>query len=782
MKLTISVLTSMLCMCATANLAAKSEAADNGAYTTKDSEYYLTANELNFIRPGLELEVIDVVIPDDRKTEVTFRITDPAGLPLDRSGVMTPGPVSTSFILSYIPAFEESYVAYTTRVQTSPITNESATQASTDSGGSYTDLGDGTYMYKFGTEVPTNYDMDVTHTMGMYARRDLREFDLDRYVANELDHFVPSGVSEPMPRDIVSTETCNGRCHDPLALHGGARQEVGLCVLCHNASQSIDPDTGNSVDMPLMIHKIHMGANLTKGYNIIGYRQTDHDYSHVEYPAPINECEVCHTGGTPTENFPMVASPTAALVCDNSSVGETTLNWEYTGNVEIKVRTNSNPEGSGFATGGPIGSAPTGKWVADGTIFDLYDADSQTLIQSIPVDATVLGCVGNAPGTARGVAAMQHTNWLDHPSRVTCGSCHDDVNFETGEGHSEFGIIQPDDAKCGNCHEPVTGDEFDRSVTGAHISLYQSKQFPGVRINLLSVANTGPGQFPTVTFSIGSKSSPLYPGDLNRLLLNISGPNDDFSYYNQENVGANVEWADGNWTYTFQKPLPITAMGSYTVAVEGRNTADIDFGFGTGVEPESDQAENSLLAFAVTDDMAVPRRTVVEDYKCESCHSNLSLHGDNRKNANYCVTCHMPDALDSEVRPDDEFPAASIHFKYMIHKIHRGQELEKGYVVYGYRGSLHDFSEIEYSGDLRNCDACHVGNSQQVDLPAGLLPTRTPQEWWDPMMPQAAACLSCHDDDSSAAHAYSNTTFFGESCSTCHGEGKVAAVDKVHAQ
>jgi OmcA/MtrC family decaheme c-type cytochrome len=120
--------------------------------------------------------------------------------------------------------------------------------------------------------------------------------------------------------------------------------------------------------------------------------------------------------------------------------------------------------------------------------------------------------------------------------------------------------------------------------------------------------------------------------------------------------------------------------------------------------------------------------------------------------------------------------------KYMIHKIHRGQELENGYLVYGYRSSVHDFGHVEYSGDLRNCDACHVNNSQQIDLPAGVLPTVTPQDWWTPTLPEAAACLSCHDDDSSAAHAYSNTTFFGESCATCHGDGKEWSVDKVHAQ
>jgi OmcA/MtrC family decaheme c-type cytochrome len=87
-----------------------------------------------------------------------------------------------------------------------------------------------------------------------------------------------------------------------------------------------------------------------------------------------------------------------------------------------------------------------------------------------------------------------------------------------------------------------------------------------------------------------------------------------------------------------------------------------------------------------------------------------------------------------------------------------------------------------YPGDLRDCATCHVNNSQQIPVESGLLPTTTPQAWWSPMQPNTAACLSCHDDDDAAVHAYSNTVFFGESCGTCHGEGRVAAVDKVHAQ
>ena len=183
----------VLMMGTSSAVSAKSESPGDAGYTEVNKEYYLTEAEILFVRPGLEMEILDTVIPADLMTEVTFRISDPAGLPLDREGIFTPGAVSTSFILSYIPEGEAAYVAYTTRVATSPDNGDSAVQASTDSGGTYTDLGDGTYMYKFGTVLPADYDTNATHTMGVYARRDLTEFGLDRYVSNPLDSFIPSG-------------------------------------------------------------------------------------------------------------------------------------------------------------------------------------------------------------------------------------------------------------------------------------------------------------------------------------------------------------------------------------------------------------------------------------------------------------------------------------------------------------------------------------------------------------------------------------------------------------
>jgi cytochrome c556 len=62
------------------------------------------------------------------------------------------------------------------------------------------------------------------------------------------------------------------------------------------------------------------------------------------------------------------------------------------------------------------------------------------------------------------------------------------------------------------------------------------------------------------------------------------------------------------------------------------------------------------------------------------------------------------------------------------------------------------------------------------------LPTITPTGFTEELGPMAAACLSCHDSLGAAAHADANTGELGESCATCHGEGKSYAVTRVHAR
>lgn len=720
--------------------------ADRTGFTEADAEYYMDEAAFGFFRPGVEIHFKTIEIPGDRQPVVTFDLTDPAGAPLDTDGVLTPGPVFMYFMLDYIPEGEEKVVSYCT------------TRFCYDRGGELTSDALGSYTYKFATVLPEGFDADAPHTLSLVARRrfDAAEFDNvegleSNYIDNVIYNFIPSSGDETgMNRDVVTTESCN-KCHNPLGEHGGSRfQEVRICLHCHN-----EDNVGEYAFGP-MVHRIHSS--------------NEPEIGQVHYPAEINDCQVCHTGGTPTADMPLVATPNPATSCGNG-FGMTTLAWGDEGDVEVRL---DSATGSLFAQSGGAGSQETGEWVRDGQSFFLVNASNGEAIQKATVNLTPYGCVDNAPYdyTAYAPAGEMHTNWMNRPSRAACGGCHVDVDFEGGSNHPP----QSDDTRCAFCHQADSGTEFDRSIKGAHTVPLASKALAGVIVEIKEVTSTGPGQRPTVLFSLSSKNGPVDPSSLDRLLFSLHGPNEDFEFYAQENVVPNLKAVGSDWSYTFNARIPSSAKGSYSVGFEGRITTSVN---GSN---ERDSAENYIVPVAVTDDEPVARRMIVDDAKCEACHSNLSLHGDNRKNATmYCQTCHMPSATDEEVRLEglDE----SIHFKYMVHKIHRGAELENlPYIVYGYRSSVHDYSDVHFPGDLRDCEACHVDDSYKLPLPEGAAPTHAPSAYITDMGPETATCLSCHDGFAAAAHADANTGGLGESCSACHGDGKSHSVEKVHAR
>lgn len=275
---------------------------DTPVFTQRDKAYYADANLINFVRPGLVLKILSASIDPDGVIRTRFRLTDPRGLPLDRDGITTPGTISVRATAAYIPRGQTQYVAYTTRVQTSPITRVSATQAYFDVGGVFSKVAEGEYVYTFATRAPRDFDRTATHSIGMWAARSLAEFDLESIINYDADvfHWVPDGSRVTVTRDVIKTATCN-KCHDPLSAHDN-RRKMELCVLCHTP-QTTDPDTGNTVDMPVMTHKIHMGRDLPsvragRPYRLIGFGQRVFDYSTVVFPADSRNCTFCHEQDT----------------------------------------------------------------------------------------------------------------------------------------------------------------------------------------------------------------------------------------------------------------------------------------------------------------------------------------------------------------------------------------------------------------------------------------------------------------------------------------------------
>jgi OmcA/MtrC family decaheme c-type cytochrome len=128
-------------------------------------------------------------------------------------------------------------------------------------------------------------------------------------------------------------------------------------------------------------------------------------------------------------------------------------------------------------------------------------------------------------------------------------------------------------------------------------------------------------------------------------------------------------------------------------------------------------------------------------------------------------------------------PPQTIDFRTMIHKIHTGENLESEYIVYGFGGSKNDFSDVLFPGDRRDCVKCHVNGSEQIPLPAGLLPVQNPRGFMKVEGPIAAACLGCHTAQDASAHASLMTSStLGESCTVCHQEGADFSINKVHAR
>lgn len=281
----------------TASFSASEEKSPWGIH---DKLFYADPQLVAFVRPGLVFTVTSASISADGTIRATVRMTDPRGLPLEREGLNTPGPISISFVAGFIPRNGEQYVSYTNRTQTSPITGRSAVQPTGENNGTFRLLEPGLYEYTFRNRAPATIDRGATHSIGVYGSRNLTEFGLGIDYDDFVYHFIPDGGAVTQKRDIVTNESCN-TCHGRLAFHGGPRSTIALCVMCHTQGV-IDPDTGESVDMKIMVHKIHMGRNLPRvreggRYVIIGFQQSVHDYSKVNFPSDNRQCNQCHDGG-----------------------------------------------------------------------------------------------------------------------------------------------------------------------------------------------------------------------------------------------------------------------------------------------------------------------------------------------------------------------------------------------------------------------------------------------------------------------------------------------------
>jgi OmcA/MtrC family decaheme c-type cytochrome len=224
-------------------------------------------------------------------------------------------------------------------------------------------------------------------------------------------------------------------------------------------------------------------------------------------------------------------------------------------------------------------------------------------------------------------------------------------------------------------------------------------------------------------------------------------------------AGQLIYNADGYYTYAFQSnikdPNWTAKVGSTTYKTNGvvfepnkthRIAMQLQYTDASGavikVNPYFDVTfDANGNSVAVTDPSKT--RKMADVASCNGCHDKLALHGGGRVDTQYCVMCHNPGTT-------DPVSGNNVNMATMVHKIHSGKLLANAATVGGedYYISSHDYAEVGFPQDLRNCTKCHSGSN-----PA------TPQgDNWKKVVSKEA-CLTCHANNAGSSWDVSHQVF-----------------------
>jgi OmcA/MtrC family decaheme c-type cytochrome len=372
-------------------------------------------------------------------------------------------------------------------------------------------LGDGTYRYTF-PAIPDVYAapyndtatfdeddgeltgqnlLDGTYTVSGYMRwtfevegESLRDADDDSM------SFLLGNSAVWQPREVVKLENCNA-CHVDLALHGNQRSAIDLCLACHTSGGE---DRNNplyaggtpdiTIDFKVMIHKIHNGVHLPsvngvatnpdgsrnyaageKPYEIVGFGNSIHDYSHVAFPA------------WPNLNYPMPRD----LGYDGLTDPEQDLEDEMRRGVTNCDLCHGDPDGAGPLTAPADGdlayTQPTRK--ACGSCHDDIDWDLPYVANNFTMDP--------------------------QPDDSDCITCHD----ESGSSLS---------VRDGHLH-PLFDPGFNAGIN-LDVSSVVDRDGGGLSDDSFDLDDRI-----EVTFSLtDDMGADIDPADMNGISVNVSGP------------------------------------------------------------------------------------------------------------------------------------------------------------------------------------------------------------------------------------------------------------------
>ena len=687
---------------------------------------------VEYVNPGLAFSVVSAQIASDGTLTVDYKITDGTGLPLDRNGILTPGVVNPRYLAAYIPAGQEEFASYFTTNATAVSGGATATQASGDSGGTTTTVATGEYIYTFGKKAASGYNSTLTNRIGIYGSRNLTQWDMGTAYASTTFDFVPAG-GKPAPRDVVRDADCN-TCHSTISFHGGSRVGTALCIMCHQ-SQTSDPNTGESLDMKVFIHKIHMGSSLpsvkygAQPYQIYGFGGYA-SFSTIVYPSnpgdPRNCAASCHNpkNGAAQTNAWMTTPSRAACGSCHDDVNFATGGISYTAG--------GNPNSSHFPQADDTQCTnchlPQGEFPFDTSILGAHATPDSA--QGVPgLNFTLTKVTGAAPGKA---PTVQFTVKDNNGNGVAMST------FSANSGSLSLTMAGPT-TDYGNA-------VFSGATTPGYVteSVIKAASCDGSGNCSYTFTHTLPANAAgTYTIGIeGRMSITLLPGTERAMTTSYAGTN--------QIINFSVDGSPVTPRRTVVAMAKCNACHTY-LEIHGSLRNNVTYCVLCHNPSNTDVSVRSSAVNAA--DKAAPAESVNFAYMIHSIHTGNQLGA---AGSDYVVV---------------GFGGSHNDFGKTFAPVPAG--IPNTGVLYPamLNGSV---------GDTANCNMCHTGGSQNV-LPVGLNNVVNPSALINPVPATTSACTACHFDTPTLAHAVLNTSsLFGESCTVCHGPGAAFDATAVH--
>ncbi|HET7433425.1 MAG TPA: OmcA/MtrC family decaheme c-type cytochrome, partial [Thermoanaerobaculia bacterium] len=167
----------------------------------------------------------------------------------------------------------------------------------------------GTTTYTFTNAIPDNATGTWTISVDIRRNATLKRGDgkadiaLQESTINPIKYVALGGGTPTPRRTVVTMAQCN-QCHDTLSLHGGQRNAIEECVICHNpkendsARRPANAGAPESVSFQRMVHRIHTGEELTQDFTVFAFGGVPTSFNEVLYPGDRTNCSKCHTANS----------------------------------------------------------------------------------------------------------------------------------------------------------------------------------------------------------------------------------------------------------------------------------------------------------------------------------------------------------------------------------------------------------------------------------------------------------------------------------------------------